>query len=119
MNWSVEASRNAVTADVDLLLPLLDDADADVRTSACYTLATASGEARRIAAALRARLVIEPAPRVRASLVLAVAELGREHAVAGTAVWARASGLIPPDPRMSERRPPRSDAEQCATGRSV
>ncbi|MFE7244636.1 hypothetical protein [Streptomyces sp. NPDC057580] len=98
MNWSIEASRNAVTADVDLLLPLLDDADSDVRTSTCYTLATASGEAGRIIGALRARLIIERTPRVSASLVLAVAELGREHTVAGTAVWARALWADPTQP---------------------
>ncbi|WP_330234536.1 hypothetical protein [Streptomyces sp. NBC_00566] len=98
MNWSIEASRNAVAADVDVLLPLLDDVDSGVRTSTCYILATASGEADRITDALHARLIIERTPRVRASLVLAVAELGREHAVAGTAAWARALWADPAKP---------------------
>ncbi|MEU3668521.1 hypothetical protein [Streptomyces virginiae] len=98
MNWSVEASRNAVTDDVDLLLPLLDDADSDVRTATCYALATASGEADRITDALRARLITERTPLVRASLVLAVAELGSEHAVAGSAAWARALWADPTQP---------------------
>ncbi|WP_405828221.1 hypothetical protein [Streptomyces sp. NBC_01176] len=87
MNWSIEASRDAVAADADLLLHLLHDSDTEVRASACYTLATASGEADRITRALRARLTTEQIPVVRASLVLAVAELGREHADPRTASW--------------------------------
>ncbi|MFK0258566.1 hypothetical protein [Streptomyces sp. NPDC090445] len=98
MNWSIEASRNAVTADADLLLPLLHDADPEVRTSACHALATASGEARRITEALRARLATEPAPTVRASLVLAVAELAREHADPRAATWALALWTDPAQP---------------------
>jgi hypothetical protein len=98
MNWSIEASRNAVTADADLLLPLLDDSDPEVRASACYVLATASGEARRISEALRARLATEQTSGVRASLVLAVAELGREHADPRAAAWAHALWSDPAQP---------------------
>lgn len=79
MNWSIQASRDAIAADADLLLSLLDDADPEIRASACYTLATASNDSGRIADALRTRLVIEPSAEVRASLVLAVAQLAREH----------------------------------------
>ncbi|WP_249125998.1 hypothetical protein [Streptomyces sp. A2-16] len=95
MNWSIEASRIAITADADLLLPLLHDPDPEMRTSACYALATASSETGRIADALRTRLAVEQSTRVRASLVLAVAELAREHADPRAAVWARA---LWPDP---------------------
>ncbi|MFG2622546.1 hypothetical protein ACGFXC_33525 [Streptomyces sp. NPDC048507] len=98
MHWSIEASRNAITADVGLLLPLLDDTDPDVRTYTCYTLATASGAVQRITDALRTRLTIETIPGVRASLVLATAELGREHAVTGTAAWARSLWTDPTQP---------------------
>ncbi|MFD9407011.1 hypothetical protein ACFWBN_08280 [Streptomyces sp. NPDC059989] len=98
MNWSIEASRHAVTADVDLLLPLLHDPDPGVRASACYALATASGEAGRITEALRSRLATEQTAVVRASLVLAVAELGREHAEPRTAAWAHALWVDPAQP---------------------
>ncbi|WP_405533349.1 hypothetical protein OG592_39765 [Streptomyces avidinii] len=98
MNWSIEASRNALTADVDLLLPLLHDPDPEVRAAACYALATATGEADRIADALRARLAVEETPGGRASLVLAVAELAREHADLRAAAWARSLWLDPAQP---------------------
>ncbi|MGW9370884.1 hypothetical protein ACWGVR_12875 [Streptomyces xanthophaeus] len=90
MHWSIEASRDAVTADCDLVLGLLHDPDPEIRASACYTLATASGETDSIAVALRAVLAIEQNPIVRASLVLAIAELGREHAESQAATWAEA-----------------------------
>jgi hypothetical protein len=90
MNWSIEASRNAVTADAGLLIRLLRDQDPEVRATACYVLSTASGEPARIADALDARLAIERNPAVRASLVLAVGELAREHADLRAADWAHA-----------------------------
>ncbi|MFD9162176.1 hypothetical protein ACFVZ8_09240 [Streptomyces sp. NPDC059558] len=95
MNWCVEAARNALTADADLLLPLLHDPDPEVRTAACYALATATGEADRIADALRARLAVEETPGGRASLVLAFAELARENPVPGAAARWRS---LWPDP---------------------
>ncbi|MEU7603384.1 hypothetical protein [Streptomyces sp. NPDC041003] len=104
MNWSIEASRNAITADVDLLLPHLDNPDPDVRTSACYALATASGRATYITGALRTRLATEQDPTVRASLLLAVAELAVENADLHVATWARALWSEPAQPaevRMS------------------
>lgn len=91
MNWSIEASRNAVTADADLLLPLLDDPDPEIRIHTCYVLATAAAGADRITDALRTRLATERTPEVRASLVLAVAELTREHTDPhSTAAWLHA-----------------------------
>lgn len=98
MNWSIAASRNAITADVDLLLPHLDDPDPEVRISACYALATAAGGARRIAGALRARLATEQDPAVRASLVLAVAELAVENADLRITPWARTLWTEPAQP---------------------
>ncbi|NNN32171.1 hypothetical protein HLK59_17735 [Streptomyces sp. S3(2020)] len=99
MNWSIQASRNAITADMGLLLPLLDDPLPGVRISVCYALATACGNASRITQTLHACLEREQTPAVRASLVLAIAELAREHggdtrihAVAWThALWSNTS----------------------------
>jgi hypothetical protein len=73
-NWSVQAAREAVAADVHLLLPLLDDPDPEVRQAASYALAAASGETERISAALHARLRAETDPTVRAALVLGIAQ---------------------------------------------
>ncbi|MFC8722880.1 hypothetical protein [Kitasatospora sp. NPDC057198] len=79
MHWAVEAARRAVTADADLLLGLLDDPDPELRVRACNVLATALGDTGAIATALRERPAVEPVPGVRASLVLAAAELARSH----------------------------------------
>lgn len=111
MHWSLEASRHAITADADLLLPLLHDSEPGIRTSACHALATASGEVRRITEALRTRLAIERTPEVRASLGLAVAELAREHADPRAADWARALWLDPAQP--AEVRVPAALAWLC------
>ncbi|MEU2626312.1 hypothetical protein [Kitasatospora sp. NPDC007106] len=98
MNWAIEASRHAVTADTDLLLGLLHDPDPEIRIWACYTLATALGSADRITAALRTRLAVERAPGVRASLVLAVAELARERTGSLAATWLDALWADPARP---------------------
>ncbi|CAL9654794.1 hypothetical protein SUDANB176_06750 [Streptomyces sp. enrichment culture] len=111
VNWSIEASRNAISADVDLLLPLLHDPDPDVRTSACYTLSTALGDARRITEALRASLTTEQTPAVRASLVLAAAELAREHADTRAATWTHA--LWPDPAQHADVRVPAALAWLC------
>ncbi|QKW23968.1 HEAT repeat domain-containing protein [Kitasatospora sp. NA04385] len=84
-NWTIEASRLAITADTELLLPLLHDPHPEVRIAACDALATAVDDADRIAAALLAWLPAEPHPVAQASLVLAFAELAREHALPGAA----------------------------------
>ncbi|MFF1870140.1 hypothetical protein [Streptomyces sp. CB03911] len=78
--WSVQAARQALTADADLLLPLLNHAVADVRTTAAYALAaTTLPAADRVADALYARLNTEDDPVARASLVLAIGELAWEE----------------------------------------
>ncbi|MBL7502646.1 HEAT repeat domain-containing protein [Frankia sp. CNm7] len=86
---TLEAAREAITADVSLLIPLLDDADAAVRSAAAYTLATASGAPPVVSQALRARLALEDDEPVRISLVLALAQLAIERSEAAVAVaWA-------------------------------
>ncbi|MEU1713943.1 HEAT repeat domain-containing protein [Nocardiopsis dassonvillei] len=90
MHWSVQASREALTADVRIVLELLDDPDTAVRCSACYSLAAVTGGVERTLAALHGRLGVERVPEVRVSLVLAIAQLAREHHTSGDAtVWAR------------------------------
>lgn len=104
MHWSIEASRNAVAADRALLLGLVRDPDPEVRAAACYALAASSGEAGAITPTLRACLVGETMPLVRASLVLAVAELGREHGDPGVCAWAHTLQADPaqsPDVRVA------------------
>ncbi|MFE2911959.1 hypothetical protein ACFXI0_08440 [Kitasatospora indigofera] len=78
--WSVQAARQALTADADLLLLLLDHPAPAVRTAAAYALAAAASPARdRITAALHARFDAEDDPVTRASLVLAIGELAWEE----------------------------------------
>ncbi|MEU9378081.1 hypothetical protein AB0D94_30580 [Streptomyces sp. NPDC048255] len=111
MNWSIEAARNALTSDADLLLPHLHDADPDVRTSTCYALATVSGKAHRITEALRARLATEQIPAVRASLVLAIAEVAFQNADPRAAAWAHA--LWPDPAQPADVRVPAALAWLC------
>lgn len=83
--WSVQAAQQALTADADLLLPLLDHTAPAVRTTAAHALAAAASPARyRITAALHARFVAEDDPVTRASLVLAIGELAWEERDAAT-----------------------------------
>ncbi|QUX28071.1 HEAT repeat domain-containing protein [Nocardiopsis akebiae] len=90
MHWSVQASREALTADVRMVLELLDDPDTAVRCSACYSLAAVTGETERTLAALRGRLGEEKAPEVRVSLVLAIAQLAHEHHTSWNVIaWTR------------------------------
>ncbi|MES0836945.1 HEAT repeat domain-containing protein [Nocardiopsis tropica] len=90
MHWSIQASREALTAEVRIVLELLDDPDTAVRCSACYALAAVTGEVERTSTALHRRLSIEKVPEVRVSLVLAIAQLAREHHKSrNTTVWAR------------------------------
>ncbi|MFG2824858.1 HEAT repeat domain-containing protein [Kitasatospora sp. NPDC048365] len=90
-SWSAEAARQALTADVGLLLPLLDHTAPTVRTAVAHALAAVSAPARdRIAAALHARLDAEDDPVTRASLVLAIGELAWEERDAATTARLRA-----------------------------
>ncbi|MEV7783482.1 hypothetical protein [Kitasatospora sp. NPDC088351] len=97
-NWSVQAARDAISADTGLLLPLLDDPDPALRISAAYALAAASDRARDTLTAFRSRLPAERNPAVLASLVLAIAQLARAHQDLGTVVWMRACWSDPVRP---------------------
>ncbi|MFE4993430.1 hypothetical protein ACFRH4_19210 [Streptomyces mirabilis] len=103
-NWSVQAARDAIAADTDLILPLLDDHDPEVRIAATYALAAASARAQNILSAFHARLLAELDPAVRAGLVLAIAQLARAHQDARTLVWMRTcwpDPARPPEVRVS------------------
>ncbi|GHB02923.1 hypothetical protein GCM10010330_66380 [Streptomyces tendae] len=89
-NWSVQAARDAIAADTDLLLPLVDDPDPTVRIAAAYALAAASARAQTIVSVFQTRLLCEDDPAVRAGLVLAIAQLARAHQDSNTVVWMRA-----------------------------
>ncbi|OPC76415.1 hypothetical protein B4N89_47280 [Embleya scabrispora] len=78
-NRVIRAARNAIAADAHIPIALLDDPDLRVREMAAYVLAAASDRAREIATALHTRLDVEQDARVRAGLVLAIAQLAREH----------------------------------------
>ncbi|WP_431675992.1 hypothetical protein [Kitasatospora sp. KL5] len=103
--WSVQAARQALTADADLLLPLLDHTTPAVRTATAYALSAAASPARdRITAALHARLDAENDPVTRASLVLAIGELAWEERDTATTAHTRAWWQDPTRPaeiRMS------------------
>ncbi|WP_406292812.1 hypothetical protein OG948_00430 [Embleya sp. NBC_00888] len=97
-NWSIRATRDAVAADADVVIGLLEDSDPPVREMAAYALAAASGRTREISAALHERLRIEDDARVRACLVLAIAQLAHEHDPDATVAWARALWSDPTGP---------------------
>ncbi|WP_258310165.1 HEAT repeat domain-containing protein [Streptomyces sp. CG 926] len=85
--WSIAAARAAITADIAILRPLLDDPDPTVRIRAAYVLATAADPERGVRAAFRSRLAAEQDPIVRAALVLATAESTRAHPHPATTDW--------------------------------
>ncbi|MFD8289324.1 hypothetical protein ACFV2B_14060 [Streptomyces lavendulae] len=78
VDWTIQAARAALTADLDLLFPCLADPDPEVRSAAAFVLATANGGIPRISCALHGRLAVEGDPAVRVSLILAIAQLARE-----------------------------------------
>ncbi|MFE2867157.1 hypothetical protein [Embleya sp. NPDC059259] len=86
-NWSIAAARDAITADAGIVTALLEDPDPEVRCLAAYVLAAASGEVGGILAALHERLRVEEVARVRACLVLAIAQPAREHPDEGVVAW--------------------------------
>ncbi|MFF7249796.1 hypothetical protein ACFZBU_38530 [Embleya sp. NPDC008237] len=89
-NWTVEAARDAIAADAHIPIALLDDPDPDVREAAAYVLAASTGRAGEISAALHDRFRAEDHARVGASLVLAIAQLAREHRHEDAAAFTRA-----------------------------
>ncbi|OIJ69801.1 hypothetical protein WN71_000825 [Streptomyces mangrovisoli] len=71
------------------MLPLLPHPDPDVRSAAAFVLATATGGVLGVSAALHDRLTVEDDPRVRVSVILAIAQLAREHGDEHAPAWAR------------------------------
>jgi hypothetical protein len=86
-HWSIQAAREAVTADADLVIELLADSDPQVRSAAAYTAVVALGRTADIKDALSVRMNVEKDPAVRAGLVFASAQLAREHGDADGEVW--------------------------------
>ncbi len=89
VDWTIQAARQAVTDDLPLLLPLLNDPDPEVRSMTAYVLAAATDEIPRVSSALRFRLANEDDAVVRVSLILAIAQLAREHQDDHAPRWAR------------------------------
>ncbi|MYS81106.1 HEAT repeat domain-containing protein [Embleya scabrispora] len=89
-NWSVRAARDAIAADAHIPIALLHDPDPRVREQAACVLAASSGRAREISAALHERFRVEEVPRLRAGLVLAIAQPAREHRHEDAAAFTRA-----------------------------
>ncbi|WP_405790374.1 hypothetical protein [Streptomyces sp. NBC_01367] len=103
-HWSIQAAREAITADADLVIALLADPDPNVRVAAAYTLVSASGRADDIRGALHARLSVEEDPAARAGLVLAIAQVAREHGDTDGERWTRmlwSDIEAPPEMRVS------------------
>ncbi|MEU6971933.1 hypothetical protein AB0A71_30200 [Kitasatospora aureofaciens] len=90
VDWTIQAARAAITADLHLLFPLLPNPDPEVRSATAFVLATATGEIPRISSALHSRLAVEDDPAVRVSLILAIAQLAREDQDEHAPAWARA-----------------------------
>ncbi|MET8860917.1 hypothetical protein [Streptomyces sp. NPDC004579] len=90
VDWTIQAARAAITADLHLLFPFLPNPDPEVRSATAFVLATANGEMPRISSALHSRLAVEDDPAVRVSLILAIAQLAREDRDEHAPAWARA-----------------------------
>jgi hypothetical protein len=88
-NWTIQAARDAITDDLHLLFPLLPDPDPDVRSTTAFVLAAATSKIPRVSSTLHRRLAVEDDPVVRVSLILAIAQLAREHQDEHAPVWAR------------------------------
>nr|WSS66224.1 hypothetical protein OG284_35840 [Streptomyces sp. NBC_01177] len=102
--WGIEAARDAIAADADLVMALLDDLDPEVRAAAAYAGVVASGRIDDIRGALHTRLRVEADPTVSAGLVLAIAQLAYEHADPACEAWVQAlwsDPAMPPAVRVS------------------
>ncbi|MFE5198554.1 hypothetical protein ACFQ93_33360 [Streptomyces sp. NPDC056601] len=89
VDWTIQAARQAVTDDLHLLLPLLASPDPEVRSETAYVLAAATGELSHVFSALQSKLAREDDVVVRVSLILAIAQLAREHSDEDAPRWAR------------------------------
>ncbi|MET9674679.1 hypothetical protein ABZY68_16515 [Streptomyces sp. NPDC006482] len=65
------------------------DPDPDVRSATAFVLAAATSEIQRVSSILHHRLAVEDDPVVRVSLILAIAQLAREHQDEHAPAWAR------------------------------
>ncbi|MYW06710.1 hypothetical protein [Streptomyces sp. SID3343] len=87
-----------IAADAHLPITLLDDPDPGIREVAAYALAAASSRAGEISAALHARFRVEDHARVRAGMLLAIAQLAREHRHEDATAFTRALWSDPARP---------------------
>ncbi|MFI0349913.1 hypothetical protein [Actinomadura sp. 9N407] len=78
-NWGIQAARDVVAADLDLVTALLDDLDPQLRAAAAYAAVVASERIDEVRSALHARLRVEADSVVCAGLVLALAQLAFVH----------------------------------------
>ncbi|MFI9787638.1 hypothetical protein ACIHEI_29650 [Kitasatospora sp. NPDC051984] len=83
-NRSVQAAREALAADAELLVPLLGDPDPEVRQHAAHALAAALGRSEPVMESLHSRFEAEGDPAVRACLVPAMRRLAREDRAPAT-----------------------------------
>ncbi|MFE2068859.1 hypothetical protein ACFXDH_41920 [Streptomyces sp. NPDC059467] len=88
VDWTIQAARDAITGDLHVLFPLLPDPDPDVRSATAFVLAAVTGEIPRVSSALHRRLAVEDDPVVQVSLILAIAQLAREHQDEHAPTWA-------------------------------
>ncbi|MFJ9589150.1 hypothetical protein [Streptomyces acidicola] len=89
LDWTIQAARHAITGDLHLLFPLLPDPDPAVRSATAFVLAAATSEIPRVSSGLQHRLAVEDDSVVRVSLILAIAQLAREHQDERAPAWAR------------------------------
>lgn len=89
VDWTIQAARGAITGDLHLLFPLLPDPDPDVRSATAFVLAAVTSEIPRVSSALHRRLAVEGDPVVQVSLILAIAQLAREHQDEHAPAWAQ------------------------------
>ncbi|MFI1828169.1 hypothetical protein ACH41E_17225 [Streptomyces sp. NPDC020412] len=89
VDWAIQAARQAVTDDLHLLLPILSDPDPAARSVTAYVLAAVTGELSDVSSALQYRLAKEDDAVVQVSLILAIAQLAREHQDEHAPKWAR------------------------------
>ncbi|MGW5128982.1 hypothetical protein ACWEQ7_34070 [Streptomyces sp. NPDC004069] len=102
--WGIEAARDAVAADTDLVVAVLDDPDPEVRAAAAYAAVVASERIDDICDGLHTRLSVETHPTVRAGLVLAIAQLAYEHPDPACEAWTQdlwSDPALPPEVRVS------------------
>ncbi|MET7402981.1 hypothetical protein ABZS66_56825 [Dactylosporangium sp. NPDC005572] len=84
----IGAVRAAVEAEVDRLVPLLEDPDAEVRDGVAFVLSQCPKSKRRALPKLRLRFAVETEPQVRARLLAAIQWLDRKTPLVAEALGA-------------------------------